>query len=254
MTTGEPHRRWWGFILCVVIGLACSCAYSTYRPFYNSKVYPEGSGSVRPLKGIDVWEYGVPTRPYRIRGIIALPYSGNGLLAVGGDALTAALEAKKNGADAIVLVDSEERARAIDSKGGILYDKKMTWLAINYAERTPAQAIQQPPVSSAFEEQIIGRWLGRQGTGDSPRLITVTEFHRDHTFESSSTGVGAESDQKVQSRGTWSLEGKRLTLTVTESSPAVANPVTTVDVISITGSEMVYRDADGELDSDERLQ
>jgi len=93
-------------MLLVVVTLA-GCGgeppFNEYRG--NNSVRVGTGGSVRAVKGIDVWETGTPDRPYQILGDME-SYGGR-FSSADFETEQIAKAAKRKGADAIILIDSD---------------------------------------------------------------------------------------------------------------------------------------------------
>jgi hypothetical protein len=98
----------WIFLVLV---FAAGCATS-FTPWRGGQVIQGRGGSVRTVKGVDIWENGEPDRPYVIVGVIdsaTLPTSSillGATLAAGSES-DMVNAAKKNGGDAVILVSEQ---------------------------------------------------------------------------------------------------------------------------------------------------
>jgi hypothetical protein len=111
-------------LLVIVITLFVGCTSTQFVEFRGQGIVEGKGGSVRNVKGIDIWDIGEPDRKYEIIGFIQqeMIQDNVSLLsramnnAISESAIIA--EAKKRRADAIIFFSSTSQIVGADTSGG----------------------------------------------------------------------------------------------------------------------------------------
>ena len=110
---------------------------------------------------------------------------------------------------------------------------------------------------------LVGSWsFAYKMQGAVPvTAVGVSVFHSDGTYHSAAVltaeGPKAEVSIAVASSGEWTLDGKRLTMTIKETNKPELSPVGTVAVAiveEVTDTYYSYRGEDGVLRQEQRIK
>lgn len=104
------------------------------------------------------------------------------------------------------------------------------------------------------KEKLLGKWLYSGKVGETS-IVGVTEFRKDGTIVAKGKMTTDGETQEVTIEGTWEIKGDVLIETVTKTSNQDVVPNGTVSkdkILSISDTEFVYEDQDGEKTTEKR--
>lgn len=96
-------------LLSVTLFCLIGCASTEYQAYEGRNTVFQGEGGTkRTVEGIDFWENGEPPRKFKVLGIVD-DTRGAGLIPMAMRDKAIAEKAKKQGADAVILISSSSR-------------------------------------------------------------------------------------------------------------------------------------------------
>ena len=114
-------------LVAVAVGmiLLTSCSTTNFTEYHDQNILEGKGGTIRVVKGIDIWENGEPDRKYQILGVID-DSRNDGLIPQIRKDTAIALVARERGGDAVILSDSSLEIRDVDMNDGVARYRRMT--------------------------------------------------------------------------------------------------------------------------------